>query len=104
MQENDWLYDNGEEMPMSKRYRNYRLPGIITGVKPTKVRATGKAMGIVTIEYGRHELSFACFSNKWPGSKFMFKPHNVGIFQIRQSAPTDKRGEGFHFESGKLLT
>jgi DNA polymerase III subunit alpha len=103
MQENDWLYDDGEEIPMSKRYRDYRLPGIITGVKPTKVRATGKAMGIITIEYGRHELSFACFSNKWPNSKFMFKPHNVGIFTVRQSAPTDKRGEGYHYESGHLL-
>jgi DNA polymerase III subunit alpha len=103
MQENDWLYDDGEEIPMSKRYRDYRLPGIITGVKPTKVRATGKAMGIITIEYGRHELSFACFSNKWPSNKFLFKPHNVGIFTVRQSAPTDKRGEGYHFETGHLL-
>jgi DNA polymerase III subunit alpha len=102
-QENDWLYDDGEEIPMSKRYRDYRLPGIITGVKPTKVRATGKAMGIITIEYGRHELSFACFSNKWPSNKFLFKPHNVGIFTVRQSAPTDKRSEGYHFESGRLL-
>lgn len=100
----DWTYeDTGEEVPMSKRYRDYRLPGIITGVKPTKVRSTGKAMGIVTIEYGRHELSFACFSNKWPSNKFMFKPHRVGIFTIRQSAPSDKRGDGYHFESGHLL-
>lgn len=100
----DWTYeDTGEEVPMSKRYRDYRLPGIITGVKPTKVRATGKAMGIITLEYGRHELSFACFSNKWPSNKFMFKPHNVGIFTVRQSAPTDKRGEGYHFETGRLL-
>jgi DNA polymerase-3 subunit alpha len=101
----DWTYeDTGEEVPMAKRYRDYRLPGIITGVKPTKVRATGKAMGIITIEHGRHELSFACFSNKWPSNKFMFKPHNVGIFTIRQSAPTDKRGDGYHFEAGRLLT
>jgi DNA polymerase-3 subunit alpha len=100
----DWIYeDTGEEVPMSKRYQDFRLPGIITGVKPTKVRASGKAMGIITMEYGRHELSFACFSNKWPSNKFLFKPHNVGIFTIRQSAPTDKRGEGYHFESGHLL-
>lgn len=100
----DWEYeDNGDEIPLSKRYRNYRLPGIVTSIKPTKVKATGKAMGIITIEYGRHELSFACFSNKWPSNKFLFKPHNVGIFTIRQSPPTDKRGEGYHFESGYLL-
>jgi hypothetical protein len=61
-------------------------------------------MGIITMEYGRHELSFACFSNKWSGSKFLFKPHNVGIFTIRHSAATDKRGEGYHFETGHLLT
>lgn len=100
----EWIYeDTGEEMPMNKRYRDYRIPGIITGVKPTKVRATGKPMGIITIEYGRNELSFACFSNKWPQNKFMFKPHQVGIFHIRHSAPTDSRGEGYHFESGHLL-
>ncbi len=101
---NDWIYeDTGEPVPMSKRYRAYRLPGIITGVKPTKVRATGKAMGIVTIEYGRHELQFACFSNKWPASKFMFKEHNVGIFVIRQTPSTDRSSEGYHFETGHLL-
>lgn len=99
-----WVYeDTGEEIPDSKRYRDYRLPGIITGVKPTKVRSNGKPMGIITIEYGRNELSFACFSNKWPASKFMFKPHNVGIFTIRHTAPTDKRGEGYNFQSGHLL-
>jgi DNA polymerase-3 subunit alpha len=85
-------------------HQEYRLPGIITGVKPTKVRANGKAMGIVTMEYGRHELTFACFSNKWPGSKFLFKSHSVGIFTVRQTAPTDKHGGGYVFETGKLLT
>lgn len=103
-QEVEWVYeDTGEEVPSAKRYRDYRLPGIITEVRPTKVRASGKAMGIITIEYGRHELQFACFSHKWPTNKFMFKPHNVGIFTIRQSAPTEKRGEGYHFETGHLL-
>lgn len=101
----EWVYeDTGEEVPTSKRYRDYRLPGIITGVRPTKVKSSGKAMGIITIEYGRHELSFACFSNKWPNNKFMFKPHTVGIFTIRHTGPTDKRGEGYHFESGRILT
>ena len=100
----DWIYeDTGEEVPMAKRYRNYRLPGIITSVKPTKVKASGKAMGIVTLEFGRHELQFACFSNKWPASKFMFKERNVGIFTLRQSPATDKSRAGYHFETGHLL-
>jgi DNA polymerase-3 subunit alpha len=101
---NDWTYeDTGEPIPLSKRYRDYRLPGIITSVKPTKVRASGKAMGIVTLEFGRHELQFACFSNKWPASKFMFKERNVGIFTIRQSPATDRSRAGYHYESGRLL-
>ncbi len=98
-----WIYEDGAEIPMNKRYLEYRVPGIVTGVNLTKVKATGAAMGIVTIEYGRHELTFACFSNKWPKSKFMFKPHNVGIFTIRHSAPNSNRGEGYHFEQGRLL-
>ena len=101
---NDWIYeDTGDSIPMQKRYRDYRLPGIITSVKPTKVKASGKAMGIVTLEYGRHELQFACFSNKWPANKFMFKERNVGIFQIRQSPATDKSRAGYHFETGYLF-
>jgi DNA polymerase-3 subunit alpha len=93
-----------KETDEEQTHQDYRLPAIITGIKPTKVKASGNAMGIVTMEYGRHELTFACFSNKWVANKFLFKPHNVGIFTIRQSAPTDKRSSGYHFEQGRLLS
>jgi hypothetical protein len=83
---------------------DFRVPGIITEVRPTKVRATGAAMGIITIEFGKHELSFACFSNKWGKNKAIFKLHQVGIFNITHSPPTSKRAEGWHFESGRLLS
>ncbi len=82
---------------------DFRIAGIITGVRPTKVKATGASMGIVTVEFGRHELSFACFSNKWGKNKAIFKLHQVGIFNITHSPPTSKRAEGWHFESGRLL-
>jgi DNA polymerase III subunit alpha len=101
--EYDWTFDDGEEIPISKRFIQYKIPGIITSVKPTKVKSSGARMGIVTMEYGRHELTFACFSNRWKGSNFLFKPRSVGIFTIYHSAPNDKYGEGYHFESGHLL-
>lgn len=101
--EYEWVDGDGDEIPMKDRHREFRVCGIITGVKPTKVRATGKAMGIVTIESGRHELTFACFSNKWPTNKALFRPHSVGIFTIRHSPPSGKRGEGYNFEKGHLL-
>lgn len=82
---------------------NFKLPGIITGVRKTKVKATGAAMGVITIEFGRHELEFACFSNKWSKAKAIFKEHQVGIFTIRHTPPTNKRAEGWHYESGRLL-
>ena len=82
---------------------DFRIAGIITGVRPTKVKATGAAMGIITVEFGRHELEFACFSNKWGKNKAIFKLHQVGIFNITHSPPTKKRAEGWHFESGRLL-
>jgi DNA polymerase-3 subunit alpha len=99
----EWVYDTGESVPMNKRSREYRLPGIISEVRQTKVKSTGKAMGIITVEFGRHELSFACFPNQWLPNKFMFKPHNVGLFKIRHSPANGSHREGYSFESGHLL-
>jgi DNA polymerase-3 subunit alpha len=100
----DWVDDSGEETPPGKRYLEYTLPGIITDIRPTKVRSSGAAMGIVTIEYDGDELTFAVFSDNWKKSKFLFKPRQMGIFTVRHTAPNDKRNEGYHFRSGHLLT
>ena len=100
----EWVYeDSGEDIPMNKRSREYRLPGIISEVRITKVKATGKAMAIITMEFGRHELTFACFPNQWLSNKFMFKPHSVGLFKIRHSPSNGNHREGYSFESGHLL-
>lgn len=83
---------------------DYRLPGIITNVRPTRVKSSGASMGIVTIEYGRDELTFACFSNRWGKAKAIFQPHHVGIFTIRHAPPNERRkSESWHFETGHLL-
>lgn len=101
--EYEWVDDYGVEIPSNKRFIIYKLPGTISEIKPTKVRASGAAMGIITIEYDRYELQFACFSQLWKTHKFLFKPRATGIFTIRHTAPNEKRKEGWHFEQGKLL-
>jgi DNA polymerase-3 subunit alpha len=87
----------------SLTFAEYTVYGIITSVKPTKVKASGADMGIITIEDGRDELTFAVFSREWKTHQFMFKLRNAGIFRIRHTAPTDKRSEGHHFREGFLL-
>lgn len=100
----EWVDDDGDEIPATKRFLEYTLAGIITDIRPTKVRSSGAAMGIVTIEFGKNELTFAVFSDNWKKSKFLFKLRQVGIFTIRHTAPNGKRDEGYHFRSGRLLT
>jgi DNA polymerase-3 subunit alpha len=82
----------------------YKICGIVTDIRPTVVKKTGAPMGIVTIEYGNDELTFAVFSHKWAQDKFLFKHGNVGIFRIKHTGPTEKRDqEGYSFEEGWLL-
>lgn len=99
----DWTDSEGQELPAKKRFIDYTLPGIITHIHPTKVRSSGAAMGIITIEFEKHELTFAVFSDQWKKNKFLFKPRQMGLFTIRHTAPNDQRAEGYHFRSGRAL-
>jgi DNA polymerase-3 subunit alpha len=101
-QEKEDDYEWGDTPP-DKRFIQYRLAGTITDIRPTKVKASGAAMGIVTIEYEDKELTFVCFSNKWKKYKFLFKLRNTGVFTIRHTAPNDRWGESYHFEDGFTL-
>lgn len=102
--EYDWEDDDGDPIPAKNRYMEYHLPGIIREVRPTKVKSNGNDMGIVTIEFGDHELEFAVFSDKWKSHKFLFKTQQVGVFTIRHTAPNERRGEGYHFRNGHTLS
>lgn len=99
----DWTDNNGDEIPPSKRFIQYRLPGTITDIRLTRVKSSGAGMGIVTIEYDDRELTFACFSKKWKALKFLMKLRATGIFLVRHTAPNDRRGEGYHLEEGFAL-
>lgn len=98
----DWTLDDGEISP-EKRFIQYRLAGTIIDIRQTRVKSSGAAMGIITIEHQDKELTFACFSNKWKKYKFLFKPRTTGIFVVKHTAPNDRRGEGYHFEDGYTL-
>lgn len=73
------------------------LPGAVSRVVPKKVRATGKSMGIVTIEYEGHEVQFAVFTQQWSNHRFLWRERTPGIFTIR------KTERGFSFDSGRRL-
>ncbi len=90
------LYD-WEDVPEAKRKLQYELVGVINYIRPTKTRAAGKAMGIVTIEHGKHELEFVVFPAQWKSYKFLFKERAVGKFTVNQTA------RGYNFEAGELL-
>jgi DNA polymerase-3 subunit alpha len=74
-----------------------RLPATITGIRETKVRKTGKAMAILTLEYGGWASEFAIFSQKWPSYKALLSEYQTGIFDVR------KNDRGQSVEKVKLL-
>jgi DNA polymerase-3 subunit alpha len=82
----------------------FRLPGVVTHIKETKVKATGKKMGIVTIEYGGDTLEFAVFPDAWRSSKFLWVERTPGIFKIKHSMSKKTGRTGYHFEEGTRLT
>jgi len=100
----DWTDNDGQEIPPEKRFIDYQLAGTVMNIRPTRVKSNGASMGIVTIEFERHELEFACYSRQWKTHKFLFQPRNVGLFKIRHTAPNAKRNkEGYSLDEGRLL-
>jgi DNA polymerase III subunit alpha len=79
------------------------LPGVVTHIKDTKVKATGKKMGIVTIEYEGDSIEFAVFPDQWRGSKFLWHERTPGIFTIKHSLNKKTGKPGYHFERGIKL-
>jgi DNA polymerase III alpha subunit len=82
----------------------FRLPGVVTHIKETKVKATGKRMGIVTIEFDGESIEFAVFPNAWKSYKFLFKERTPGIFVIRHSLNKKTQKPGYNFEEGWKLS
>lgn len=81
----------------------FRLAGAVTHVRETRVKATGKKMGIVTIGYGDDTLEFAVFPDSWRSHKFLWRERTPGIFKIKHSLNQKTGKTGYHFESGQLL-
>lgn len=61
------------------------LPGIVTAIRPTKTKAEGKAMGIVTIQYKGDEVEFAVFPTQWTRLKSLWKERTPGIFTVQKT-------------------
>jgi DNA polymerase-3 subunit alpha len=74
-----------------------KVPGVITEVKPTKVKATGKDMGVVTVEWHTKSVQFAVFPQQWAAYKFLWRERTPGIFTIK------KTKRGYNFEDGMAL-
>lgn len=84
------LWD-GEDM-------RYTIPGVIVGLKETKTRKDGKAMGIVSVEYEGDEIEFAVFPQQWAAYKFLWRERTPGIFTLRRTA------RGLNFQEGIKLS
>lgn len=97
-------YYTEAKQPYSGEDERFLLPGVITHIRPTKVRATGKAMGIVTMEYGGETIEYAVFPTQWQTHKFLWHERTPGIFTIRHSLNKKTGKTGYNFEEGFLLT
>lgn len=74
------------------------MPGIVTDISEKKTRKDGKAMGIVTIEYGGEEAEFVVFPQAWKSHRFLWRERTPGLFTLKCN------GRGVHFEDGIRLT
>lgn len=81
----------------------YTLPGVITNIRETRTKASGKRMGIVTIEYEGDSLEFAVFPNEWNSHKFLWHERTPGIFTIRHSLHNKTGQPGYNFDKGVKL-
>ena len=82
----------------------FKLPGVITNIRETEVKATGKKMGIVTISFEDDSLEFAVFPNEWGSHKFLWRERTPGVFTIKHSLNKKSGKDGYHFDSGFKLT
>lgn len=82
----------------------WTLPGVVTHVRETKVRATQKKMGIVTIYYEGRELTFAVFPDQWRSSRFLWRERTPGVFTIKHSLNKKSGKPGYHFDQGWKFT
>jgi DNA polymerase-3 subunit alpha len=99
------LYDEVLE-PYSGEDMKFRVPGVITSVRPTTVKKgpnKGQSMGIVTIEYDGKEIDFAVFHDKWVSSKFLWNERTPALFVINHSLNKKNNKPGYNFESGQIL-
>lgn len=83
---------------VTESQEQYKVPGIVTHVKPKKTKAAGKPMGIITVEYEGDEAEFVVFPQQWQSYKFLWRERTPGIFNLKQS------DRGLHFESGYKLS
>jgi DNA polymerase-3 subunit alpha len=76
----------------------FKLPGVVVDIRDVKSRASGKAMGIITIEYEGDTLEFATSPQSWKSHKFLWKERACGIFEVKKS------DRGYNFESGSKIS
>ena len=76
----------------------FTLPGTVIGIRNVKAKSSGKAMGIIAIEYQGDTLEFATSPVTWKSHRFLWKDRACGIFEIKKSA------RGYNFESGSKLS
>lgn len=76
----------------------FTLPGTVIGIRNVKAKSSGKAMGIIAIEYQGDTIEFATSPVTWKSHRFLWKDRACGIFSIKKSA------RGYNFESGSKLS
>lgn len=74
------------------------VPGIITAIEEKHARKSGKAVGIVTIEYEGDEIEFVVRPDLWKSHKFLWHERTAGLFHLKRYSG------GVSFEKGHILT
>ena len=80
-----------------------KVPGIITKVRTTKIRAdayknAGEEMAHVTIEWDGKEMRLAVFPDNWRGNKAWLAEGRVGIFTVKGAAKGAQMLKGLMLE------
>lgn len=81
----------------------YQLPGVVTHIRETAVKATGKKMGIVSIEHEGNTIEFAVFPNEWKSHRFLWHERTPGIFTIAHRLNKKNGKTGYSFDRGLKL-
>lgn len=91
-------YDEVVESEWEGDDLRFTVPGVITDIRRTTAKKSGKAMGIVTIEYEGDEIEFVVRPDLWRSDRFLWHDRTPGLFHL-------KRYEGgISFERGHLLS